>query len=282
MVVIASMLLAYSAYAWMTVTRTVKAQGIELSVTTSNDLQISLKGGSNSSDWSDTISINMKDIVASNISEFKSTDEFYLLPASTFSAFNGEIFTTSRAMTNGQAYDGVDFKLAHTVVKNKEAYEGNYIDIPLFFRTGSDQDTTAINLIKEINTVPVTYITPANENITKTVRVAFLNAEGTANSVGGTEPLIYADEERSTDYVINDSDANAVRPPPVYMSFNTDQNMSDAAVLNLTAADYSSGTASYTVSQMTVRIWIEGQDSNCVAAIGGKSFSVGMGFAVAN
>jgi len=287
MVVIATMLLAYSTYAWFTVTRTVKAQGIELSVTTSNDIQISLTGGSDVTEWSDTVTINMKDVVKSQLPEFD-TETFYLLPASSFSAFKDQIFTTTRAMTDGSAYADTVFNPAHTVVKNQEAYEGHYIDIPLFFRTGWDEDI-AIYLIKEINGVVATYIIPVNNvsNIAKTVRVAFLNVDRNETSFGGdnTEPLVYANADHgNTPHVINDEDPNSEGGKLVseYMTFNTDLNMSDKAVLNLTGADYSSGTVSYTVSEMIVRIWIEGQDSNCVAAIGGKSFSVGMGFAVAN
>ena len=288
MVVIATMLLAYSTYAWFTVTRTVKAQGIELSVTTSNDIQISLTGGSDVTEWSDTVTINMKDVVKSQLPEFD-TETFYLLPASSFSAFKDQIFTTTRAMTDGSAYADTVFNPAHTVVKNQEAYEGHYIDIPLFFRTGWDEDI-AIYLIKEINGVVATYIIPVNNvsNIAKTVRVAFLNVDRNETSFGGdnTEPLVYANADHGeTPYVINDEYPNSEggKLAPEYMLFNTDTKMSIKPVLNLTHAVYdSSGTVSYTVSEMIVRIWIEGQDSNCVAAIGGKSFSVGIGFAVAN
>lgn len=257
--------LGYSAYGWMSMNNQVRAVGKNITVTVPENLHISL---SPSDGWTSTLNVNMEDIVkqatSGDTTPFNpgGSERFYLLPASTYNGVNDTIWQTGQAKDNGAPADGAVFDLGHRIKWNASttSFEGHFIDVPLYFRTDGEVDLK-IALYED-----TTAITPDTNNINKIVRVAFLNPACTASSMGNAEPLVLAGNE-STGVFNGKVIKNATEKiPPKYLSYTNKLSKQLFTV------------AHDAVTQITVRIWIEGQDQNCVAKLGGQSFSVSLGF----
>ncbi|MGN1095846.1 MAG: hypothetical protein ACI4QR_05615, partial [Eubacteriales bacterium] len=227
----------------------------------------------------DTVSVDMSEIVKEIVGETfdPESDRFYLLPASTYSGFNGTIWQTGSAKNDGSYAEGAIFEAGHKIKWNTStsAFEGHFIDVPLYFRTDGGQD---LNIALSES---ATSINPVNENgndndIEKAVRVAFLNKDCDKTSMGAgvDKPLVLASKNSTGLHdgeVIESVDAagnisSAI--PPKYLSF-TDGKTEQLFTVNHEG-----------VTQITVRIWVEGQDKSCIAKIGGQTFSVSLGFCV--
>lgn len=273
-VLVAVLLLAYSAYAWITMGRTVSAKGVQLKATTTDNIEIS----TDTINWSDSIVVNLKDIVSNTVDTFNAaTDDFYLIPASTLNAFNGNIWTTERAKTTGMAYGDTVFIPGQPISKKgSNDFSGNYIDVTLYFRSAFDVDKDI--KLDEVKTV-ITGID--NENVAKVARLAFLSPGLDTNSQGGTVPYVYTKDIASnvTNEVVNASTAPN-KTAPIYLSFS--DGLSNATLFSLGGADYNQTPMTYApYKEIVVRIWIEGQDSNCTVDVGQKSFNVNLGFTAA-
>lgn len=272
-VAVAILTLGYSAYGWMSMSREVRAIGQNISITVPENLMIST---SLDGPWSDTVNVDMKSLVkaltANDEKKFTDSDSFYLLPASTYSGIDGTIWQTGNAKTDGSYADGAVFSAGNCIKWNAStsSFEGHYIDVPLYFRTDGDVDPNLQIALAE----SATSIEPAGENgnkIENAVRVAFLNSECNAPSTG-SEPLVLASKNSTGLHggVIKSVSGNTITEyTPKYLEFNEGGKTSQLFSVTTGA-----------VTQITVRIWVEGQDRSCIAMIGGQTFSVSLGFCV--
>lgn len=272
---VAVMLLGYSSYGWMTMTRRVRAIGQNVQVTVPENLQISLSADG---PWTDSLNVELNDIVKSltqnDPAPYKpfnpESDMFYLLPASSYAGFDGTIWQTESARNDGSAAANAEFQRGSRIQWNGErgAFEGHWIDVPLYFKTDSES-AVDIALLESAS------VTGNDSNIQNTVRAAFLDSSCRTNSAGGGEPLVFAAPENHGvldgvvfgGVVIQDAH-NKIAPK--YMSFEDGKS----AKL-FTVRPGQSG-----ITRIVVRIWVEGQSRDCVAKIGGQTFSLSLGFCI--
>lgn len=270
---VAILLLGYSAYGWFSMSRSVRAVGQNVTVTVPDNLMISTSGADGT--WSESVTVKLEDIVREKLTEEEkerfdaSSGKFYLLPASTYDGFNGNIWQTGSANFDGSAAYGAVFEKGRQIKWNQStsAFEGHWIDVPLYFKTDSEADVNVALLESK------TKIITENEDksITKTVRAAFLNEDCTISSMGRAEPLVFAGNNSTGVFegvVIKNSD-NIIEPKYLDLSGGQSEQLFTVE-------------KNGKVKRITARIWIEGQDQNCVAKIGGQSFSLSLGFCSIN
>jgi len=133
-----------------------------------------------------------------------------------------------------------------------------YYDVDLYFRT---KGTYPIGLILQNLSIEET-------NLNKAIRVAFLNSDGTAYS-NGTTPLIYASTS-DTYKAAASTDAIEDFTPLTAGASNV--------IINVPVSATDANQYGTTV-KMKVRIYLEGQDPNCVVDNLLDSLSIGLTFA---
>ena len=152
--------------------------------------------------------------------------------------------------------------------------EGYYLDVPLWIRTTGDkevkialdvedaQNTFAKDLDKDGNVTE-------NKEIAKAVRIGFINPNKDKNALDKENPLVYNANDKFKGKVISSLNENktAKKETPVYLSNSTQMLLVPA---------YSQTNQKGT--PFIARIWIEGEDPNCVFANGGKSFAISLKF----
>lgn len=275
--------LGYSAYGWFSLSRQVRAIGQNISVDVPENLQISL---SEDGEWSESVNVDMraliKDITANDERKFdpSSSDRYYLLPASTYSAVDGSIWNTGKANYDGSAATGAVFSQGNRIIWNPgtTSFEGHYIDVPLFFRTDGNKE---LKIALDKTKTSITSVSGTGR-VNEVVRIAFLNSYCNNSSMGGditlgntpmTEPLIYSSVTSTSLHggvVIKDVTADNVveTKEPLYLTFTDNKS---EQILTVKPG---------VVTKIHVRIWVEGQDKACTATIGGQAFDVKLGFCI--
>lgn len=273
----ASLLLVYASWAWFSSTRAVKAAGITLHVKTPDNIQISLTGGAADAEWTEALDVDTDAVLAAQIDNFDASRPVFVLPASTYAGFDHTLYATSRAKTDGQAYEDTTFYAGRPIGFSAQSgsYEGHYLDVPLYFRTW-DESGASLHLSKTADGPPATRIISTDGSAIHTIaRVAFLNGDKTQNAVGETIPLVYAEEDRQTASVVTgESHSFAV---PDYLTFSG--GLSDRRVVELAGPVEENGVTKLDVQKIVLRIWIEGQDNRCTMNMGKKTFTVHLAFA---
>lgn len=114
-------------------------------------------------------------------------------------------------------------------------------------------------------------------DIAQCVRIAFINPNKNDNSMRNYDlnkpnPFVYNASDSFSDQVIKEIDSNnhAVKADSKYLSDNSVQ------ILQVNGGQGSSD--SNTGTEFIARIWLEGEDPNCVFANGGKSFAISLKF----
>lgn len=270
---VTGILLGYSAFGWYTMSKSVTAVGENLTVEAPSNLEIAT---SSDGPWSNSVMVDLEDYVPAEAGYDKTTYNFFLMPASSYSGVNGAIWQTGKTIgTIADTPEGIAAAQlgAGTAVQwrtNDKMFAGHYIDVPLYFRAGN----AAGNLVLATDST----IIPLDNNtkVAQTARVAFLSTTADAPSFGAA-PLVYAQEgtgARSaggTMEVVSGTNVHALTlEQPAYI--NADGT---SPVLHFNAAPEGE---MYVVQALCVRIWVEGQDARCVATIGSKTFSVKLVF----
>lgn len=261
---VAVMLLGYSAYGWMSMSRSVRAVAQNVTVSVPDNLLIS---ASESGPWSDSVTVELSDIVrelTKNDDNKYTSGKFYLLPASTYDGTEGTLWQTGSAKNDGSAAAGAVFEKGRRIKWNQSttSFEGHWIDVPLYFKTDSESSVGVALSKGATSIVPVS----ADADIVKTVRAAFLSADRTAPSTG-TEPLVLCDEFSNGVFEGKVIKNASQKIEPKYLTY-TDGLSTE--LFTVAPGD--------TPTCIVVRIWVEGQDISCVAKIGGQTFSLSLGF----
>lgn len=174
-------------------------------------------------------------------------------PTSTTTALTGgffEVASNTAKVTTGSA--GA-FKAISALATTSQYY----YDTTLYFRTKGAYD---INLVLGTLTVGGT-------DLNKAIRVAFLNTAGTTYSKGST-PLLYASTATAYDGAATTDTIASVTPL-----------IAGAANVVITVPKNATDANAYgTSTPIKVRIYLEGQDNNCVVANVLHSLSVAMTF----
>ena len=261
---LAILVLSYATYAWFDMGRGVLASGIQLGVIAPKDIEISF----DEVNWDTAIVADLDALDTAGVLE-----NGYIMPATSFTGFDGSVFETAYAKVSGESDENTKFQLA-TGIQDDDGY---YIDIPLHFRTASDVDLN-LKLVESLTEIGCVEGRP-DEDIYKCARVAFLAEGKSANAVNTSVPLVLASGDNSTISVVQSIDGGgiATKIAPEYISFSG--GFSEDPVVFVGRADYSSGETVH-ITSTVLRIWIEGEDAFCRSAAGGQSFAVKLAFEV--
>ena len=232
---------------------TVTSTGIDLTVITSESLLINtdLSAGATDGSWSTKIALDNTSYVGKKlypVSSYNGVTMTYVKDNNTTGTYNETLDTEAKAYTTtSSAVSGdtaglyyVDYQLA-IMYAGQDATKNIYLD------------TTNFSVVGKTD----------SDKIYQAVRVALLNEDGSAVAQTGKTNRYDASETNS--YITAGADA-AVKQNAV----TTDAHLiNNTAVLTL--------TKDVPVS-ITVRIWIEGENKNCIDSYAGGDFSVQLGF----
>ncbi|WP_181991178.1 hypothetical protein [Eubacterium ventriosum] len=244
-------------YAWFSMTGSVEVTGPEFKASAPENLQISNDGNT----WASSITVDL----------YKK-DDFKISPASSYTGIDNNIFYTEDINDGGSAKN-TNFKVA--VTGASKGNEGYYLDVPLWIRTTGDSE---VKVAVDVNDTSVTYAKDLDEDgnvsdtqeISKAVRIAFLDTSKDKNALGdNNKPLVYNANPGFVGKVIGNinEDGTGNRVDSSYLTNNTQMLQVPAYSATQTKG-----------APFVARIWIEGEDPNCVFANGGKSFAISLKF----
>lgn len=284
-VAVTILLLGYSAYAWMSMSREVRATGMDMTLTAPTNLEISSTG--NTDDYHSFVTVQLNEAVAKltendAVPFDAAANTFSLLPASSFEGLSMwktdmAVLTSGAAVCADNEFQNVDTGRVRYHA-DTDTFEGYYLDIPLWLRTSSEMPIDVVLLENGMHVE----VKSGSDEVAKVVRVAFLNDTATALSVADNADF-------SDSLVCAGNGANAARGvvtagsggysavvPAKYFN-DTPQHTANTVLCRLGGIETTGGVTYHPV-QITVRIWIEGQDTACVASIGQSRFSIEIGF----
>lgn len=261
-----------ASYAWFSMTGSVEVTSPEFTASAPDNLQIAWKNERDIwTEWATKVNVKLSQ-----------NDRFKLMPASSYTGFDGQIFYTD-TINNGTSDENTLFEIAS--VGTSSSGEGYYLDVPLRIRTTGAEDIGVALDIESTDESSRTYVTDIDENgnkiasrdIAQCVRIAFVNADKNNNSMNNYSvdthnPFVYNASSSFKGDVIKELDANkhSVKIASNYLKNNSTQ------ILHIVGgrgnSDDNTGT------EFIARIWIEGEDPNCVFANGGKSFAISLKF----
>lgn len=278
MLLVSAVALSSASYAWFTMSKQVKVNGIELTATAPDNILIATNTShSDIADYASTKTLkadsNKNDVLVGGTATAINADTL-LYPASSLNGINDKIFQTEDIEDTGAAKAKATFSTATNDANKNKVF---YVDVPLFIlTTGSEPVYVAINQ-KESE---ITNGSTNGQNIYKAVKFAVLNADESKN-IGGTyesndaakvfaNPVIAAGTLPATG-IIADSDSVII--------LGTDNATNDDNKIRLEGSlDGGPVDGKYTPTEVTVRIWIEGQSQACVTANANQNFKFNLVF----
>lgn len=297
MLTTSAVMLSTATYAWFTMSREVEVTGIKLTATTPQTIEISLGQATTSNTLTHGVEAtapNSDDMWTHTAATGSVYQDFgKLIPVSSVDGFN--MFYTEKATENGKkvSYVPNPFTKAETAVgwefkeggKSAETGavvnaaendgSGNYLDIPVWFRTTS---TDAVTLGLEVE------IKNSSDDDTKSVlykaaRVAILPETKSAQKVfsetgakyykdgkavataGATLAASYGDVSAATEATVTGGKVT-----------NPDATTQVATVTASTGTGYGGAVKYY------IRVWLEGEDEACWNANAGQDFVINLKF----
>lgn len=291
MLIVAAIALTSASYAWFTMSRTVKADSISLKAVAPSNLKIS-KDNTSAASYVEAVSIAL---------DSAATNNYGLIPVSSpdgVSFFAPVALTGTTGAPDPDTTDGTEFvavdlsQAANKLVSDgTETADGYYIDIPLWIATEGTEDvevgiSTAISSIT--GSVGTTQIANA-------ARVAVLKATGTTTAnITATATAAAPVPKASvvTDYILANDVTYFTATPEIlpvnkadvgsdawayeteaktamegrFLLKTEDLTAANTATSIMTVPKQTAGTPSLTTvnTPIIVRIWIEGQDADCV------------------
>ncbi len=192
---------------------------------------------------------------------------------------------------------GTDY--TKSIAWNTTKDDGYYIDIPVWFRTSS-VDGAQLSVVAAVydNTTTPSYgtndvATADSKELYKAVRVAVLNADGSAATTNNTIPVkdggagatsgTYAGNS-ILDWYNRTGQTGAISAVDsqgaTTATYSAVTAMTDGtAVIDLTAADNKgTGTDYGAGKQYIIRVWLEGEDPDCYNETAGQDWSISLKF----
>lgn len=304
MLLVSAVALSSASYAWFTMSKEVSVTGIKLSATAPDNVLITTNGydvtkidsykSSIAIESDNSLNEVLKTGVGKNlqnndagstavVTSGNSIDKLY--PMSSTDGINK--FATANAEVEGYSSDATTFTNA---TNGTEVY---YVDVPLYILTTG---TTAVDL--KLDETKSTIKDADNKKIYKAVRFAVLDDDASETALGtfaaSADYWTYTDGK----YAENGTQAGAIKEltdTNVKESQETADDIAKIPVLGNTSAENTktiqlakADTAGATVDgrfspkKVIVRIWIEGENKNCVNKNADQSFEVNLTFKNAN
>lgn len=279
MLLVGAVALSSASYAWFTMSKQVKVTGIELTATAPDNILIATNSAHEAiGDYASVQTLNdntkTNDVLVGGTTTAIS-DDTLLYPASSLDGVNNKIFQTEDIQDEGGAKTDAKFEAAINNADNNKVF---YVDVPLFIlTTGSEPVKVAINQKQS----EIINGSTDGQKIYKAVKFAVLNADESKN-IGGTY------ESKDAEELFGNPVIAAGTLPATGIIADTDSviklGTANATILNANkielAGSSSNGTVDgkYTPTEVTVRIWIEGQSKACVTANANQNFKFNLVF----
>lgn len=295
MLLVSAVALSSASYAWFTMSKEVSVTGIKLSATAPDNVLITTNGYdvTKIDSYKSSIEIdnaNAKDEILkkgvgkalNNIdagsTAVLTTDKLY--PMSSTDGVNK--FATADAEVEGYSSDNTTFAAA---TNGENVY---YVDVPLYILTTGTED---VNL--KLDETKSTIKDANNKEIYKAVRLAVLNKDATEKALGtfaaSADYWTYTAGKYVADGTVagaiktlagdkkatQESDADITNIP--VLGATSDKNTN---TIKLSKADTAGATVDgrFSPKKVIVRIWIEGENKNCVNKNADQSFEVSLTF----
>lgn len=310
MLTTSAVMLSTATYAWFTLNKTVEVDGLKMTATAADALEISLGGVTNTTrvrnggTLADNLAVQPKDTddelswtSVINVGEYYDKVA-YIKPSSSVNGINffeatdpdngGRTATkfttaTNNSLLNKRTTLNVEGKLGNDADTNK----GYYVDVPVHLRTSklSAGDTTTSDVFcKMLITDPKTGDNMPEGDLYKAVRVAIipLTADGTLDT--SSKIILGADDK-----YYNAGQAVASASDPTRASVNvtkTNNAITENGTQTLVSFDTTvdiplateSGTYGHT--DFVVRVWLEGESTSCFDANSAQDWNIDFVFAL--
>ena len=250
MLLVSAITLGTSTYAWFTMSRSVTATGIQLTAVAPNNLLIS---NALAGTYAETTAIDLSAITGK------------LIPAS---SADGLAFFAADEVKSGSA--GAPVATTNftdvSAIPLTGATDGYYVDVPLWLKTTGDAAVT-VTVSQLLSNVTKGAGDP---DITGAVRFAVLNGDADDLCVAATN-VIYGTK-------LGTSNVNyfATVTGPVAAAGTT--GWAGVAITPNSTNTLFTVPAGGTAFPITVRVWIEGQDLDCIATAAKGIFNLTVGF----
>ena len=292
MLAVSAVTLTTASYAWFTMSKTAEVTGIELSATTTGSLLVAI-GTAKTDDTTKNLSVDAptwtKDTYASFFSPKQElTKEYFLMKG-------------TEKLIPASSYDGVSFfepvsigaagspvinetEFQKVTAKAGQGNDGSYVDVTLWFMTTGDQ---TLDVALDMANSKFAVKTGENTNLFKAARVAILNEAGGAAPDSKPGPFVLATTGYATSHVVINEGVYTTAPEntatakaPKYLG--TEAGGLSEALFSVPAATVADdGTLSvFAAKAITLRIWLEGQDTSCVNVNANQLFRFDLKFAV--
>ncbi len=291
MLAVSAVTLTTASYAWFTMSKEVSVTGIQLQATAPDNVLIAMASTTSSGNtttnpeiadpvWDTTnYKTHFKPAVELGNPQFMRRGSEKLKPASSLTG--KELFYTDGADQAGAAVaDQSIFTKVNTTTPNQQSASGGndgyYVDANLWIMTTGETD---VNLALDMTKSNIEIV--GTGNLYKAVRVAFLNAAADAPS-NGSDALVF---EKGAD----NADGKVVIAEGAYKTAEPDATTDDSVFLTdlgkgasktictLAKANMSSDSP-YTPTKITIRIWLEGQDAECITDNANQTFKFNLVF----
>jgi len=250
MLIVAAITMSTASYAWFTMSNRVEVAGINLSVVAPTNILIREKD--KGAAFANSVALDSTSTGFGKLMHASSTKglEFFTISETDAREANPATGALSGTPT-----------LVSATTSAAGLVDGYYVDFQLeLVNTGGEEVNVGLdNLV----ITGVTTSAADSLDIINAVRIAIL------------------DENKTNNLEINDSIfAKDLTPALAYVNENTTSSttpiasQTDDALLTLVANGVSTTLAPEGTQTITVRVWIEGQDANCITANAGASFNI--------
>lgn len=252
MLIVAAITMSTASYAWFTMSNRVEVTGVELKVVAPTNILIREKKSSDYNNFLNTVSLSATSAgltgKLNHASSVNGVDMFTVEDATTMVNTNGTLTSTATIISTT------------TPVATDDGY---YVDFFLeLVNTGEKEVTVGLDKL----TIAGVDDSAAEQNIEGAVRFAILD--------GSASKGVFGQGEGTT--VVAFSAAGAPGTTANQTVLTTSDYLFKLAGGGI--ADTSESPAG--MKSITVRVWIEGQDPDCVSAKAGSSFSIEFNFYV--
>lgn len=276
MLLVSAVALSSASYAWFTMSKSVKVDGIQLQATAPDNVLIAKNSETVTSidpyASSKTLAADSKDMYRGG-TEINLNSNDLLLPCS---STNGVSLYATEDINDDGSDKTTDSDYKEATVSTAEAAKADeiyYVDIPLYILTTGSSDVNVA-----IDTKESTITAEGNStNIYKAARFAVLDGTKDSN-IGGTFEAYATLFGNPVESLQNTNEAK-------YADDNTatllgSEGAGTAITLKGTGNEENAKNVSgkYEYKEVVVRVWIEGQNKACVTANADQKFNVNLVF----
>ncbi|MDD6203653.1 MAG: hypothetical protein PUC05_01455 [Firmicutes bacterium] len=254
MLLVAAVVMSSASYAWFTMSRQVTAQGMNVTVTAPNNLLIMATGTSDA--FAEISTINGQNIILMPASSNtgKKNDIYVVKDGQPLNATNGSLFMTD---PNGKQTLLEEAKLAVGAASSADAKAGGYYDFKYTIKT---EGNSAVNVVVSQITVTKKNNDPQGKLSVKPVRIAVMSVSGEDESM----VKVYKPDSTAVNHDNKVVDSISVGVPTLV----ADTGIYTAVATKNNDANYVAQLSAGGTQDIIIRVWYEGQDTDCVVSKG--------------